>query len=166
MSNVTAKANAVDHATKPKELTGKDRRTLRAMGHALSPVVQVGKAGLTPGVFRELQGALKAHELIKVQLLGECPLDRAEAAEQISEGTDASVIQTLGKTLLFYKPNLEKPRLSLSLDASGEGSPARSRKAASKGVRPKHKDVKNQRTGASNRRPETRRHTRSSGNKK
>ena len=80
VSKIAAKSKATP--TKPIELTGKERRTLRALGHALSPVVQIGKAGLSKGVTLELHGALEAHELIKVQLLRECPLERDEDREQ------------------------------------------------------------------------------------
>jgi len=188
VSKVTAQAEKASKPATPKELTGKERRALRALGHALSPVVHMGKAGLTLGVTRELQGALKAHELIKVQLLGECPLEQADAAEQIAKATSATVVQTLGKTLLFYKPNLEKPKLSLEGPGSSDATVARPRKAASKGVRPKHKDASsqrsdspsrrsgsssrrsgssNQRSGSSSRRSDSSsRYSRSSGNKK
>ena len=181
MLKVTVRAEKASKPATSKELTGKERRALRALGHALSPVVHIGKAGLTPGVTRELQGALKAHELIKVQLLGECPLERADAAERIAKAATASVIQTLGKTLLFYKPNLEKPKISLKGPGSSEAEVARPRKAASKGVRPKHKDASSQRAdspsrradspsrrlGSSSRRSDaTSRYSRSSGNKK
>ena len=115
---------------KVPELTGKDRRSLRALGHALSPVVQVGKAGLTQGVTDEMQHALLAHELIKVRLLGECPLDRTEAAEHIAAVTHACLIQTLGGMLLFYKPNLEKPKLSLTHPAATEKAPSGKAKAS------------------------------------
>ncbi len=181
MSKVTAQAEKASKPATPKELTGKERRALRALGHALSPVVHIGKAGLTPGVTRELQGALKAHELIKVQLLGECPLERTDAAEQIAKAAIASVIQTLGKTLLFYRPNLEKPKISLKGPSASDAIIARPRKAPSKGLRPKHKDAASQRadspgrrsdsssrrSGSSNRRLDaTSRYSRSSGNKK
>jgi RNA-binding protein len=132
VSNTTAKAAKAKTPAAPKELTGKERRTLRALGHSLSPVVRIGKAGLTKGVTLELQGALEAHELIKVQLLGECPLERSEAADRVSAATSASVVQTLGKVLLFYKPNLEKPKVSLEHPAASGDAPRRKANVAQK----------------------------------
>src|SRR5512143_3365150 len=49
------------------------RRRLRAAGHALSPVVQVGKLGTTNAVLDQVTCALRDHELIKVKLGSECP---------------------------------------------------------------------------------------------
>ena len=58
--------------------TGDLRRALRAHGHAMSPIVQVGKAGVTQGVIKQVNQALADHELIKVKVGGECPVDRHE----------------------------------------------------------------------------------------
>lgn len=123
MPKPTAQAAKATTLAKPRELTGKERRTLRALGHSLSPVVQIGKGGLSKGVTKELQGALAAHELIKVQLLGECPLERTEAGSRVCAATGATVVQTLGKMLLFYKPNLEKPKLTLEHPVRDAGEP-------------------------------------------
>ena len=54
-------------------LTGKQRRALRALGHHLEPVVQVGHAGITDGVVAALEQALWDHELVKVKLGSEAP---------------------------------------------------------------------------------------------
>ena len=61
-------------------LTGKQRRFLRAEAHALSPVVMVGKEGLSDTVLNAVREALLAHELIKVRQLDTAPLSREELA--------------------------------------------------------------------------------------
>lgn len=83
-------------------LTGKQRRQLRALGHHLAAVVQVGQQGVTPGVITATEQALADHELIKVKV-GDGPVDRHEAASQLSEATGAEVAQVLGRTLLLFK---------------------------------------------------------------
>jgi RNA-binding protein len=110
----TQKSAPAKNAGPPKQLTSKERQVLRALGHPLSPVVQIGKAGLTGGVTQELNNALDAHELIKVQVLGECPLERPEAAEKIAAVTKATVVQALGRILLFYRPNPDKRQILLT----------------------------------------------------
>ena len=91
--------------------TGKIRRYLRSVGHGLAPVVQIGKSGLSAGVKEELDRALSFHELIKVRLLGECPIPREEAGAQIASLTHSELIQTLGGVLLFYRGRTDKPRI-------------------------------------------------------
>ncbi|HET9934754.1 MAG TPA: YhbY family RNA-binding protein, partial [Polyangiaceae bacterium] len=51
------------------DLSGKQRRYLRSLGHELSPVVQIGHQGLTEAVLSAIDQALETHELIKVRAL-------------------------------------------------------------------------------------------------
>jgi RNA-binding protein len=94
-------------------LTGKQRRTLRAMGHALTPVVQLGKGGLSGALVDAVDQALADHELIKVRLLDTFDIDRHDAAAQLAEKTRSEVAQVLGKTILLYRPDPEDPRIEL-----------------------------------------------------
>jgi RNA-binding protein len=100
-------------ANKPPLYSGKVRRFLRALGHELEPVVHVGKTGVSRGVRLELEQALLAHELIKVRLLRECPVDRATAGEVLSSNTGSAHIQTLGGVVLLYRARPEEPRIVL-----------------------------------------------------
>ena len=86
------------------------RRTLRAAGHHLSPVVQVGKEGVTTAVVQQLDEALRAHELVKVKVGTESPEDRFEAAERMGQEAGAQLAQILGRTVLVYRRHPEKPR--------------------------------------------------------
>ncbi len=90
--------------------SGKLRKALRAAGHHLSPVVQVGQAGVTDAVVRQVEEALAVHELIKVKIGSESPEDRFETAEQLGVASAAQVAQILGRTVLLYKRHPERPR--------------------------------------------------------
>jgi RNA-binding protein len=83
-------------------LTGKQRRALRAKGHHLEPVVTVGQSGVTQGVLSALTHALEDHELIKVKI-HEGPETRHEAAAKMAEGSQAELVQLLGRTALLFK---------------------------------------------------------------
>jgi RNA-binding protein len=87
------------------------RRRLRAAGHHLSPVVQVGKEGVTDAVLRQVDRALQDHELVKVKVGSETPDDRFGSAEALLAGSEgAGLVQILGRTLLLYRRHPEKPR--------------------------------------------------------
>lgn len=86
------------------------RKALRAAGHHLSPVVQVGKEGLTPAVLQALDEQLLAHELVKVKVGTESPEDRFEVAGGLSALPGAFVAQVLGRTVLLYRKHPRKPR--------------------------------------------------------
>lgn len=94
-------------------LIGKHRRHLRALAHSLQPVVQVGQRGLTEAVVRQIDGALTDHELIKVKLAKECPLERNEAAATITARTAAHLAGGAGRVLIFYRPHPAKPKIRL-----------------------------------------------------
>jgi RNA-binding protein len=94
-------------------LDGKRRRKLRALGHRLAAVVQVGQEGVTGGVLSALEQALWDHELVKVKLASEDRGLRKEQAAALAAGTGAEVAQVLGRTVLLYKPNPDEPRIEL-----------------------------------------------------
>jgi len=86
------------------------RKTLRGAGHHLSPVVQVGKEGVTDAVLRQLDEQLGAHELVKVRIGTESPEDRFEAADRLGAEAGAQVVQILGRTVLVYRKHPEHPK--------------------------------------------------------
>ena len=94
-------------------LTGKQRRHLRALGHHLSAVVQVGHEGVTDAVARQTDAQLEAHELIKVKVSENAPQDRQEAAALLAEKCSAQLAQVLGRTALLYRRRKEKPEIVL-----------------------------------------------------
>jgi RNA-binding protein len=94
-------------------LDGKQRRKLRALGHHLAAMVQVGQEGVTGGVLAALEQALWDHELVKVKLASEDREIRREQAEALAAGTGAEMAQVLGRTVLLYKPNPDEPRIEL-----------------------------------------------------
>jgi RNA-binding protein len=95
------------------------RRRLRAAGHHLSAIVQVGKEGVSDAVVRQLDEALAHHELVKVKLGTETPEDRFEAAEALGARTGAAIAQILGRTVLVYRRHPEHPRFEAAPAASG-----------------------------------------------
>jgi RNA-binding protein len=86
------------------------RRRLRGAGHALSPLVRIGKEGVTPGVTKQLTHVLFDHELVKVKLEAECPDDRFTVAARLGQEPGVNVVQVLGKTILLYKRHPQEPR--------------------------------------------------------
>jgi RNA-binding protein len=95
------------------ELTGKQRRHLRALGHHLDPVVQVGHGGVTDAVVGQTDAQLDTHELIKVKIGEHSPQERHEAAQLLAQRLHAQVAQVLGRTALLYRPRKDKPQIVL-----------------------------------------------------
>jgi RNA-binding protein len=94
-------------------LTGKQRRKLRALGHELKAIVQVGKSGIDDGLVAALDRALADHELVKVRLGENAGIDRHDAAESLAQKTRSEVAQVLGNIVLLYRPDPEEPKIDL-----------------------------------------------------
>lgn len=75
-----------------------------AKAHALHPVVIVGHHGLTDAVMHEIDVSLRAHELIKVRVVGDDRQARSAALERICAELDAAAVQQVGKLLVLWRP--------------------------------------------------------------
>ncbi len=96
-----------------KELSGKQRRHLRGLGHDLKVVVQVGKGGIDDGLVAAIDQALTDHELVKIKVGEAAGLDRHDAAMDLAARTKSQVAQVLGSMVLLYRVDPDKPRIEL-----------------------------------------------------
>jgi RNA-binding protein len=103
-------------------------RKLRALGHALAPVVAIGKDGLTDAVVRATDAALTTHELIKVKVQSEAPVDRHEAAVDLAARTKSALAQVIGRTLLLYRRHPKKPKIDLTAKPEKAKKPVKARR--------------------------------------
>lgn len=84
-------------------LTGKQKRYLRSQAHHLTPIFQVGKAGVTTEMEKQVEEALVKRELLKVQLLQNTSLTADEAAEIFAESIPCEIVQVIGKVVVLFK---------------------------------------------------------------
>ena len=94
-------------------LSSKQRQFLKRLAHTLSPVVRVGRGGISEGVIEEAKKALEAHELIKVRIELDEGNERRDAARRLAAGSDAVVVSEVGKTAVLYRTRAEKPTIKL-----------------------------------------------------
>lgn len=95
------------------DLTGKQKRYLRAVGSTINPVVQIGKTGVFKALIDSTEQALQAHELIKVRVLQNSPVEPAAAITELAEVTQSALVQVIGRNGLLFKQNLEKSKFEL-----------------------------------------------------
>ena len=96
-------------------LSGKQKRFLRAEAHHLSPIYQVGKNGVSKAMCNDIADALEKRELIKVQVLQNCMDTPKDVAGELAEGTQAEVVQVIGKVIVLYKEATEKENRQIKL---------------------------------------------------
>ncbi|TMH43085.1 MAG: ribosome assembly RNA-binding protein YhbY [Betaproteobacteria bacterium] len=84
-------------------LNAAERKQLKARAHRLEPVVLIGTKGLTDDVVKEVELALKAHELIKVRAPDLEREAREDALKALCERTGAQSVQEIGKVFVIYR---------------------------------------------------------------
>ncbi|GAB3050633.1 ribosome assembly RNA-binding protein YhbY [Virgibacillus ainsalahensis] len=94
-------------------LTGKQKRFLRSEAHHLKPIFQVGKTGVNENMVQQINEALEKRELIKVSILQNCMDDKNTVADQLSEGTEAEIVQIIGNNIVLYKESEENKQIEL-----------------------------------------------------
>ncbi len=88
-------------------LTAKQIRYLRGLAHPLTPIMQVGKGGVSENMLDQIGLALEARELIKISVLANSDLSVQEAAQSIESSTKADVVQTIGRTIVLYRKSVD-----------------------------------------------------------
>ncbi|MHA6260346.1 ribosome assembly RNA-binding protein YhbY [Sporosarcina sp. CAU 1771] len=94
-------------------LTGKQKRFLRSKANQLQPLFQIGKNGLTEAVILQIEEALEAKELIKVNILQNCAEDKNDIARALEKQEGIHVVQVIGSIIVLYKESVEKKRIEL-----------------------------------------------------
>lgn len=110
-------------APRPPSLTGAQKRYLRSLAHGLNPVVQIGKSGVGDAVLAQIDEALTRHELLKVKLGKEAPVELGEVGTLCEKRLGAVVAQTIGHVLVLYRRHPERPRIEIP-KAGGASSKA------------------------------------------
>lgn len=100
-----------------RPLTAAERKKLRGLAHALRPLVQLGREGLSAGALREIDRGLESHELVKVRL-DSGREERPALALRIAEATGAGVAGTVGQVVILFRQRVdpEERRVELGSD--------------------------------------------------
>ncbi len=95
------------------EITSKQRAYLKSLANGIDPIIQVGKASLTPEFTASVNDAFNTRELLKIAVLKNCADDPKELAQMIAERTHSNVVQVIGKKIILYKPDKKDPKIVL-----------------------------------------------------
>ncbi len=85
--------------------TGSQKSRLRGLGQHLEASLKLGRGGLTPAFFEELQRQLHARELVKLRFLGADRDERATFFARIASEGRCACVGAVGHTALFYRAN-------------------------------------------------------------
>lgn len=94
-------------------ITSKQRAKLRAMGHELDTIFQIGKIGITEETCKQIANALEARELIKVRVLENSGYTAKEAASVLAEQVECDVVSCVGTRFVLYKESKNKKKIEI-----------------------------------------------------
>jgi len=97
-----------------KALNPAQIKHLKGLAHPLKSVVMIGDKGLTENVIEEIKIALKAHELIKINIRADDKAAKETIIKRILKATSSLKVQTIGGKLVIFKrskeANIEIPK--------------------------------------------------------
>lgn len=94
-------------------MTSKQRAYLRGLANKIDAIFQVGKNGISDNLIMQVNDALEARELIKLNVLETSPEDIQEIANTLSEATNSVLVQTVGNKITLYRPRKKNSKIQL-----------------------------------------------------
>lgn len=111
------------------QLSPAERRNLRARAHSLDPVVAISQNGLSDAVLKEIDGCLRAHELVKVRVYTDNRDEREAYMVAICEQLQAAAVQHIGKLLIVWRPLSDMERASAKTARLRRNVPRRTKRS-------------------------------------
>ncbi|MGN1326750.1 MAG: ribosome assembly RNA-binding protein YhbY [Clostridia bacterium] len=94
-------------------MNSKQRAYLRGLANGLTPIFQVGKNGISDNLIKQIDDALEARELIKLNVLETSPDDTLEVANALAEATNSILVQTVGDKITLYRARKKDSKIVL-----------------------------------------------------
>ena len=94
-------------------ITSKQRAKLRSMANGLSPIVHVGKGGISDNLIEQLDGALETRELVKITILQSCDEDARVLCDTLAKKLGAEPVQAIGKKFVLYRESKDHKKIEL-----------------------------------------------------
>lgn len=83
---------------------------LKCEASQLSPLIAIGKKGITEALVRELSDQLRQHKLVKVKILRTAlsNVDRKTLSEDLSSRTESQLVEIRGSNAVLYRTSRHK----------------------------------------------------------
>lgn len=94
-------------------LTGKQRSYLKGLANKIDPIFQLGKNGITRSFVKQINDALEAREIVKINVLNNSFLNVKDTANEIASETHAEFVQSIGNKFVIYRESEENKKIEL-----------------------------------------------------
>ena len=90
-------------------MTSKQRAYLRSLANNIDAIFQVGKNGISDNFINQINDALEARELIKINVLENSGEDVKSLGNTIANSINAVCVQTVGNKITLYRARKKNP---------------------------------------------------------
>ena len=94
-------------------LNQNQKKQLKSLAAKLETKYQIGKKEISPTLIDMLDKALTAHELIKIDVMKGYDGEMEPLAMDLSMQLKAEVVQIVGRVIVLFRRNKEKPQIKL-----------------------------------------------------
>ena len=94
-------------------LNSKQRSYLIGLSNSLTPVIMIGKSGVTPELVISAEEAFNTRELVKGSVQKSSLDDIRQSVNTLAERTRAEVVMVIGRKFVLYRPFKEDPVIRL-----------------------------------------------------
>ena len=94
-------------------MNSKQRAFLRSLANNIPSIFQVGKNGISENLIKQVDDALEARELIKLNVLETSPDDISDIANLLAEKTNSTIVQIMGNKITLYRARKKDSKIIL-----------------------------------------------------
>lgn len=94
-------------------ITSKQRAYLRSLANSMDAIFQLGKNGIEETFLKQIDDALEARELIKINVLNNSGYETREASDIICQELGCEGIQAIGSKMVIYRKSSKNPKIEL-----------------------------------------------------
>ena len=94
-------------------MNSKQRAFLRSLANNITSIFQVGKNGISENLIKQVDDALEARELIKLNVLETSPDDINNIANLLAEKTKSNIVQIMGNKITLYRARKKDSKIIL-----------------------------------------------------
>lgn len=94
-------------------MTSKQRAYLRSLANNVVTIFQVGKNGISENLIKQVNDALEARELIKLNVLENSPDEITDVANVLAQKTNSELVQTMGNKITLFRQKKKDSKINL-----------------------------------------------------
>lgn len=94
-------------------INNRQKAQLKGLASTLNIKYQVGKNEVTDSLIEVLNNGLRAHELIKIDVMKGYTESINELAINLAVKLNAEIVQVVGRVIVLYRHNKENPKIKL-----------------------------------------------------